>query len=103
MRRLALAAAFIGGLAMLAGCSHSCVPHGWYQAKSAPGLKSPPNGPPLAHDPTYDISGKPPSGPPTHEEACLTQPPNALKAAAAASAAKLAATPRAPSPNGLHR
>lgn len=95
MRRFALAAA-AAGLALLAGCSHSCVPHGWFAARTVAPLKQPPGAPPLAHESTYDIPGGPPSSAPTHDEACLVQPPNVIKAKAAATERAPAAATRVP-------
>lgn len=86
MRRLLVLGAMLAGLGALAGCSHSCVPPGWYEARSVPPMQQPPDAPPIAHDPSYDIPGGQPAGRPTHEEACLVQPPNAVTNAAPAAA-----------------
>ena len=87
MSRKILIIALLGGLAGLSGCSHSCVPPGWYQSKAVPSLKQPPNAKPIKHDSRYDIPGKTPMGKPSHDEACLVNPPDAVKAAVAVSAA----------------
>lgn len=100
MRRLFALGALLAGLGALAGCSHSCVPPGWYQAKAAAPMQQPPNGPAMAHDSSYDIPGGEPAGRPTHGEACLVQPPNAITSAAPASAS---AAKRAADAGGRHR
>ncbi len=86
MSRNLMIIVMLGGLAGLAGCSHSCVPPGWYQAKAVPPLQQPPNAKPIKNDPRYGIPGKTPMSKPSHDEACLVNPPNAITAAAAASA-----------------
>jgi hypothetical protein len=86
VRRFASIFAAVAALAALAGCSHSCVPPGWYRAQLAGPIKQPPGAPPLAHDSSFDIPGGDPSGKPTREQACVVQPPNALVPKAAASA-----------------
>ncbi len=86
MSRKILIIAMLGGMAGLAGCSHSCVPPGWYQAQAVPPPRQPPNAKAIHHDSRYDIPGKTPTGKPSHDQACLVTPPNVLTAAAAASA-----------------
>lgn len=87
MSRTILLIAMLGGLAGLAGCSHSCVPPGWYDARAVAPPRQPPNAKPIHHNPDYDIPGKAPMGKPSHDEACLVNPPKALTASAAASVA----------------
>lgn len=82
MRRIIGAAVFLAAAAGLAGCSHSCIPPGWYQAKVTRPLQRPPGAPMLAHDTSYDIPGGNPSGGATRDQACLVQPPNTLKKSA---------------------
>ncbi|MGH8273772.1 MAG: hypothetical protein ACRES9_05900 [Gammaproteobacteria bacterium] len=65
----------LGGLAGLAGCSHSCVPDGWYGAHSVAAPKQPPGAPAIQHDKTFDIPGGPPQGKPNRAQACLVYPP----------------------------
>lgn len=86
MSRNILIIAMLGGLAGLAGCSHSCVPPGWYQAQAVPPPRQPPNAKPIKHDSRYDVPGKTPMNKPSHDEACLVTPPDVLTASAAASA-----------------
>lgn len=88
MNRSLVLIVMLGALAGLAGCSHSCVPPGWYQAQSRPAPQQPPGAKPIAHDSRYDIPGGAPRGKPSHDEACLVTPPNAVTAPSAASAAK---------------
>jgi len=90
MKKFLLLGALLAGAGALAGCSHSCVPPGWYQAKTVPPMQKPPNAPKIAHDSSYDIPGGQPHGKPTHNEACLVEPPNAITQAAPASASKAA-------------
>lgn len=99
MKRMVAVLAFLAAAAALAGCSHSCIPPGWYQARVAGPLKQPPGTPKLAHDGSYDIPGGDPTGKPTRDQACLVQPPDALKARPAASAPG-AATARAGNSGG---
>ncbi len=68
----------LGGLASLTGCSHSCVPAGWYGARSVPAPRQPPGAPAIQHDSTYDIPGGAPPGKPTRAQACLVYPPATL-------------------------
>ncbi len=86
MSRKLVLIVMLGALAGLAGCSHSCVPPGWYQARSLPQPQRPPGAKPINHSTRYDIPGGPPQGAPSRDEACLVTPPNTLTAAAAASA-----------------
>ena len=65
----------LGALAGLAGCSHSCVPPGWYQARSLPQPKRPPGAKPINHSTRYDIPGGAPKNSPNRDEACLVTPP----------------------------
>lgn len=94
MRKLLVLGALLLGSGALAGCSHSCVPPGWYQARTATPMQRPPNAPPIAHDSSYDIPGGEPAGRPTRDEACLVQPPNAITRAAPAAASAGRAAPR---------
>jgi len=87
MSRNILIMVVLSGLAGLAGCSHSCVPPGWYQAKAVPMPQQPPNAKPIKHDSRYDIPGKTPMGKPSHDQACLVNPPDAITESGAASAA----------------
>ena len=84
-RKIAIMA-ILGAMAGLAGCSHSCVPPGWFNAQAVPPPKQPPNAKPIKHDTSYDIPGHTPMSKPSHDEACLVTPPNAVTAGAAASA-----------------
>ncbi len=74
------------GLVGLGGCSHSCVPPGWYQAKATPPLTRPPNAPSIAKDASYEIPGGAPKGRASHDEACLVAPPHVQSSAAPAAA-----------------
>lgn len=82
-RRGLILLAVLGALTGLAGCSHSCVPEGWYAAHSVPAPQQPPGAPAITHDHSYDIPGGPPTGKATRDQACLIYPPNALTAAPA--------------------
>ncbi len=84
-RGLVLLAA-LGALAGLAGCSHSCVPSGWYGAHSVPAPRQPPGTPAITHDKSYDIPGGAPQAKASREQACLVNPPNVLTTGAAAKA-----------------
>ena len=86
MSRKLVIIAMLAATAALAGCSHSCVPPGWFQARAVTPVKQPPNAKPIKHDSTYDIPGHTPTGTPSHDEACLVTPPNAVSASVAASA-----------------
>jgi len=88
MIRSVVLIAMLGALAGLAGCSHSCVPPGWYQARSVPAPQRPPGAKPINHDSRYDIPGGAPKNAPSRDEACLVTPPNVVTAPSAASAAK---------------
>ena len=78
----------LGGLAGLAGCSHSCVPPGWYQAQPVTPLQRPPGAKPIHFDTRYEIPGGSPAGKPNRGQACLVTPPDAVTTPAAASTAK---------------
>ncbi|MGH8225541.1 MAG: hypothetical protein ACRER1_05270 [Gammaproteobacteria bacterium] len=80
--------AALGALAGLAGCSHSCVPDGWYGAHSVAPPRQPPGAPPITHATTYDIPGGAPSAKPSSDQACLVYPPNTLTTAPPAKAGK---------------
>jgi len=89
MSRKILLIIMLGALASLAGCSHSCVPPGWYQARSVPLPQPPPGAKPITHNPRYDVPGGMARGAPSRDEACLVTPPNAVTAPAAVSATKV--------------
>lgn len=65
----------LGAMAGLAGCSHSCVPSGWYGASSVAAPEQPPDAPSIKHDKRFDIPGGAPTGEPTRAQACLVHPP----------------------------
>ena len=88
MSRSLVLIVMLGALAGLAGCSHSCVPPGWYEARSVPPPKQPPGAKPISHDSSYDIPGGAPASKPSRGEACLVTPPNVVTAPSAASATK---------------
>lgn len=86
MRPLALGVLVLGlgaGLAGLAGCSHSCVPEGWYGARSVAAPQRPPGAPSIELSERYAIPGGAPQGKPTRAQACLVHPPDVLGSAAA--------------------
>lgn len=76
--QIALMLTLCAGLAALAGCSHSCVPEGWYAERSAAAPKQPPGAPPIQADNSFAIPGGAPQGEPTRAQACLVYPPEVL-------------------------
>ncbi|MDN5865691.1 MAG: hypothetical protein L0I62_10860 [Gammaproteobacteria bacterium] len=74
----ALVLALCAGLTGLAGCSHSCVPEGWYGARSVPAPRQPPGAPSIHGDGSFAIPGGAPGGTPTKAQACLVYPPEVL-------------------------
>jgi uncharacterized lipoprotein len=76
--RLGILLAVLAGLGGLAGCSHSCVPAGWYGAHNVAAPKQPPGVPAIQHDKTFDIPGGAPQGKPTRAQACLVYPPGTV-------------------------
>jgi|GEM_PF-1957555 len=86
MKKIVVAGALLAAAGALAGCSHSCVPPGWYHARAVHPMQRPPNAPKINHDSSYDVPGGLPDSGPTRNQACLVEPPNALTQAAPASA-----------------